>query len=176
MDNTSVTRTGLGAAVTATWNTHGIGVPDMLAFGDRLFLPVYRPHTSTPEPVLVELRLTAGPYLATVADEDVLTAAYRTDAEDQIVSRYDAVTLHPELECGSPAHLAVESYDFTTFAREVFHLWQCAQAVLDFADGYESGQAYSEIDVRRERMRKKEQAARRAFAMPPQIRVVGGGR
>lgn len=166
-------RAGLATAVIEAWRSIPLGVPDALAVGDRLILPVRRPNNSTPNPLIVSLNRGAD-YFAICEDADIDRALIQaTHAEEQILADFeDVVEWKTETDEGRPAHLLASSFRFEQFARQVFQLWQCGSLILAYLDGYESGQSYFHhpIDVvRRQRRAERERSTFRSKALPFQI-------
>lgn len=164
---------GLATAVVEVWRSIPLGVPDALAFGDRLILPVRRPSASTPNPLIVSLNRGAD-YFAVCEDAEIDQALIQaTHAEEQILADFeDVVDWKTETDEGRPSHLLTSSVRFEQFARQVFQLWQCAGLLLAYADGYESGQSYFHhpLDVtRRQRRAERERQTFRSKAFPFQV-------
>jgi hypothetical protein len=135
----------LAVQVVAAWKAQGIGIPDALASGHRLILPVWR-HRERRDPLAIDLGLSESwvDYRAEVTDRDVVKALWSSHAFELIVESADGLldVEHDDPTARyDPRALVSESTrdDLPLFARNVWVLYLFSQRLLDFAEGVEIG-------------------------------------
>lgn len=132
----------MGLQVIAAWKAQGIGVPDVLASGHRLMLPIWR-HSERMDPLVIDMgcRASARVYRAVVTDRDVIKALWASHAHECIGEFAWSEGLYVEHEDDgySPSAFAVEDSDPVKFARGVWLLHFFSQRLLDFAEGVAVG-------------------------------------
>lgn len=127
---------GLAEQVIRQWQASGYGVPDAVADGSELRLPIRRDGSA---PVTLVIR-SPRPHLLTadVDDPEVLRCVrlvgYLDDLEP-VTGAYEQVRYEPEVDARHLERFHVSGYfTFPQFCRHVFDLWLACQGVCDRAD------------------------------------------
>lgn len=158
----------LPLAIIDQWKAQGIGVPEALAVGDRLILPIERAEDLDPLAIDFEMPPVPELYLASVLDSEVTDAAVL--GRDFLSDRFDVVSFDSEYS----GALSVTSRGIAAFARDVYRLHQCCQALLAHVRGYREAEWDAKCARLKEEGRQRyEQDQRAAFGAKIAEQILG---